>query len=281
MRGTGRHIAVALEGIVVTVRMRTAGGLRGVAADRSGPHGVGHLLSIAVRRPFTRLGVVTLRTWLLGAVALWALLVWGLAAAGMGRHLSALALEPGQFEGAPEIRMSHADRLAPLSRYAQINARPLFSDDRQAHPFVPPKQSGEIGPDAFDFTLTGVLITPHLKMATLQSTDGSESLRIRLGEASASHPRWRLAELGSRRAVFEGPGGRREMSLRVYDGESGQEITASAALAGNPAPAPSVATDVAAMPVANGLAPGFACDAEAPHVGSTATAAGQPGTACE
>ena len=70
-------------------------------------------------------------------------------------------------------------------------------------------------------------------MAILQPADGSESVRVKLGEVPESHPAWRLTALDARSAVFEGPEGRREMTLRVFDGQGGEPPTAlNAAAAG-------------------------------------------------
>ena len=167
------------------------------------------------------------RTWLLATVAGWAVLAWLLAVLGMGRHAQALDADPGLLRPLPSARPPAAQRLGPLSQYAAIAQRPLFSQDRQPKPFfLQGGAEGESQQAAFDYLLTSVLITPTLKMAILQPADGSESVRVRLGEVPESHPAWRLTSLDARSAVFEGPEGRREMTLRVFDGQGGQPPTA-------------------------------------------------------
>ncbi|UNK48929.1 general secretion pathway protein GspN [Lysobacter sp. S4-A87] len=166
------------------------------------------------------------RTWLLATVAGWALLAWLLAVAGMGRHAPALEADPSQLRPLPSTRAQAAERLGPLAQYAPIGARPLFSQDRQPKPFFLQGQGeGDSKSNAFDYLLTSVLITPTLHMAILQPADGSESVRVKLGEVPESHPSWRLTALDARSAVFEGPEGRREMTLRVFDGQGGQPPT--------------------------------------------------------
>jgi general secretion pathway protein N len=178
------------------------------------------------------------RTWLLATVAGWALLAWLLAVAGMGRHAPALDADPTQLRPLPTTRAPAAERLGPLSQYAQIGTRPLFSQDRQPKPFFLQGQGeGDSKSNAFDYLLTSVLITPNLHMAILQPADGSESVRVKLGEVPESHPAWRLTALDARSAVFEGPEGRREMTLRVFDGQGGQPPTALNALPPQPLPA--------------------------------------------
>jgi len=167
------------------------------------------------------------RTWLLATVAGWALLAWLLAVLGMGRHAQALDADPGLLRPLPQARPPAPQRLGPLSQYAVIAQRPLFTQDRLPKPFFLQGQGeGEGQQTAFDYVLSSVLITPNLKMAILQPADGSESVRVRLGDVPESHPAWRLTSLDARSAIFEGPEGRREMTLRVFDGQGGQPPTA-------------------------------------------------------
>lgn len=180
------------------------------------------------------------RTWLLATVAGWALLAWLLAVVGMGRHAPELAADPGLLKPLPRMRPPAAERLGPLAQYAQIGERPLFTQDRRPRPFfLQGGGEGEGQATAFDYVLTSVLITPTLQMAILQPADGSESIRVKLGDVPSSHPSWRLSALDARSAVFEGPDGRREMTLRVFDGKGGQPPTAvSTAPGGAPRPQP-------------------------------------------
>lgn len=179
------------------------------------------------------------RTWLLATVAGWAVLAWLLAVFGMGRHAQALEADPGLLRPLPNARPPAPQRLGPLSQYAAIAQRPLFSQDRLPKPFfLQGEGEGEGQQTAFDYVLTSVLITPTLKMAILQPADGSESVRVKLGEVPESHPAWRLTSLDARSAVFEGPEGRREMTLRVFDGNGGQPPTAVATAPGTNRPQP-------------------------------------------
>lgn len=179
------------------------------------------------------------RTWLLATVAGWAALAWLLALAGMGGHAPQLAADEGLLRPLPQVRPPTPERLGPLSQYAQIGQRPLFTQDRQPKPFFMQGQGeGEGQQTAFDYQLTSVLITPTLSMAILQPADGSESVRVKLGEVPESHPAWRLTALDARSAVFEGPEGRREMTLRVFDGQGGQPPTAVGGAPGAARPQP-------------------------------------------
>jgi general secretion pathway protein N len=166
------------------------------------------------------------RTWLLATVAGWALLAWVLALAGMGGRAALLADDPGLLQPLPQPRPSPPERLGPLAQYAEIGARPLFAEDRRPHPFSLQTANGEQAEtNTFDYMLTSVLITPQLRMAIVQPSQGGDSVRIKLGEASEDIPAWRLVELNPRSAVFEGPEGRKALDLRTFDGVGGQSPT--------------------------------------------------------
>ena len=174
------------------------------------------------------------RTWLLAAVAGWAVLAWLLALSGMGGRIAPLVDDPGLLKPIPALPASAANRLGPIGQYTEIAARPLFAVDRRPKPFS--LQGEGENPEAgqkFDYLLTSVLITPGLQLAILQSPDGSKSERVKLGEAPESFPGWRLGALNARSAVFEGPGEQRTIELRVFDGTGGSPPTAIGA-AGQP-----------------------------------------------
>lgn len=173
-----------------------------------------------------RLDSVSPRTWLLATLAGWALLAWLLALLGMGGHVSSLADDPALMQSLPKPQPSPPARLGPLAQYAEIGARPLFSDDRRPRPFsLRPEGEGEATANTFDYVLTSVLITPGLNMAIVQPTAGGDSIRIKLGESSEAAAAWRLVTLNPRSAVFAGPEGEKTLDLRVYDGNGGEAPT--------------------------------------------------------
>lgn len=166
------------------------------------------------------------RTWLLAAVAGWAVLAWVLAVFGMGGRIAPLADDPGLIKPIPTLPARSASRLGPITQYAEIGARPLFATDRRPKPFsLLGEGEGAEATQEFDYLLTSVLITPDLRLAMLQSPDGSKSERVKVGEAPAAHPAWRLSALNARSAVFDGPNAQRTIELRVFDGIGGQPPT--------------------------------------------------------
>lgn len=218
-----------------------------------------------------RVESIGLRTWLLAVFAGWALLACVLALAGLGRRV---ALQPDAVPAAPPLPALPAaagERLGSADRYADIAARPVFAQDRQPHPFYLSGGNGE-GAANSSLRLTGVLITPQLRMATL-TTEQGQSLRLRLqGEAVSG---WRLLELAPRAATVEGPGGTRTLELQVFNGQGGQPVSATPAAAAGAVAAPAAhATAPAAGPSA---APAPATPAPPP--GATATNRPDPGAA--
>ncbi len=198
------------------------------------------------------------RTWLLVAVAGWALLAWLLALSGMGGVIVPLPVDPSLVQSLPQLRAPAAERLGPLANYSQMSARPLFSENRQPEPFFISGEQGE-QPQTFDFVLSSVLISPHLQLAILQPREGGESVRVKLGDAPDAAPNWRVIEILPRSVVIAGPEGQQTLDLRVFDGSGGQPptLTQTGASAMLPMPGGPVASPQPAgqVPMPAGQAP--------------------------
>lgn len=162
-----------------------------------------------------RLAHAGLSTWLLAAVCGWALLLWLAALAGMGGRLAEAVPQP---PGALPAPLPPApDRIGPLGQYAEAAARPLFTEDRRPRAFIASAVSDEaIGSSSFDFVLTGVVISPRVRLAILQPANGGEAQRVREGATPDGAPGWRLLSVQPRRAVFDSPGGQLTLELRVF-----------------------------------------------------------------
>ena len=176
------------------------------------------------------------RSWLLAALAGWALLVWALALFGLGGQIRPLPDDPSLVSALPKLPQQAPERLGPLAQYSEIAARPLLSQSRKPQPFFISGQEGGEQPQTFDFVLTSVLITPQLQMAILQPTGGGEGVRLKIGDSPESAQGWRVAEIHPRSVVIEGPEGPRTLELRVFDGLSGQPPSATPASSGSGAP---------------------------------------------
>lgn len=180
----------------------------------------------AERGIFQRLAQAGPLTWTLVAACGWALLLWLAALLGLGTRLgqaSAAAAQPLPAAVAPG-----PDRIGPLGQYAEAAARPLFTDDRRPRAFVAvgPGDGGDgATTGAPDFQLTGVLISPQVRLAILTPAAGGESQRVREGDVPEGAAGWRLVEVQPRRVVLDGPGGQTTLEMRTF-GVAGMPSTA-------------------------------------------------------
>ena len=216
------------------------------------------------------------RTWLLAALAGWAVLAWLLALFGMGGSIRPLPADPTLVQALPQLHAPATERLGPIAQYSETGARPLFSESRQPQPFFISGEEGGEQPRSFDFVLSSVLITPALKMAILQTTEGGESVRVKLGESPESAPNWQLVEINPRSVVIAGPEGRQTLELRVFDGTGGQAPTAMSPPASSPPTGPVQQVQPprrSTAPAPDGtVPPPGSADAMSPKVDNTASA---------
>lgn len=200
-----------------------------------------------------------LPTLLLGAVALWSLLVLVAVYAGLGGRYSLHPDDPSQVPPLPQVDLSRAENpLQPLAEYAVVGERPLFNADRRP---LPPPENPDAGPAEaappapLDVLLTSVVLSGDIRIAIVQDKKTNKSQSVRVGNALAGDQAgWKLIELAARKAVFEGPTGRTEAELRVFDGTGGEAPTAMAIppapVSGDPAAI--AAAQAAAAAAANG-----------------------------
>ena len=187
-------------------------------------------------------------TWLLAGFCGWALLLWLGALFGMGGRVAPVEPLPGN--PLPQPRPATPDRIGPLVQYAEAAARPLFTQDRRPRGFLAsvPEGEGEAAQSqSLDFILTGVLISPQVRLATLQPRGGGEPQRVREGSSPEGANGWRLLEVQPRRVVFEGSSGQVTLDLRTFGG-SGQAPGAVAVPAAAVPPPPPVAQGADAAP---------------------------------
>lgn len=173
------------------------------------------------------------RTLLLAVLAGWSFLVAVAVAAGLGGRYRLHGEDMSLAPPLPELALTaSAQRLGPLADYSEAAARPLFSPDRRPAAVV--IADGESSEAPLNVTLTSVILTDGLSLALLRDNDSGRTLRAKLGEPLEGHPSWRLAELQPRHAVLEGPSGRMNAELRVFDGSGGEAPTQLSAPAAPP-----------------------------------------------
>lgn len=175
-----------------------------------------------------------LPTLLLGTFAAWCLLVLVVVQAGLGERY---ALHPDDASRVPELPRLDLSRaqtpLGALTDYAQVGERPLFNADRR--PLPPPNAPADAAgtaapPPPLDVTLTSVIISGDTRIAIVLDKKTNKSQAVKVGDSLAGEQSaWKLVELAPRKAVFEGPTGRNDADLRVFDGTGGEAPTAMAA----------------------------------------------------
>lgn len=187
---------------------------------------------------------------LLAALAAWSVGLLLLALGGLGARFAPHPDDPAVAPPMPRVELAEVgSRLGPASDYAEVGNRPLLNADRR--PAAVAAAGDSEAP--LDWVLSGVLLAGDFKAAMLQSPDGSRSQRVRAGEL-VEGTAWRLVALEPRRASFEGPQGRRDLDLRVFDGSG--EAKPSAAPASAPRAANGRATaGSATTPAAPAAAP--------------------------
>ena len=195
------------------------------------------------------LGRAGLATWLLAAACAWAALLWIGALLGMGGRV-----EQGVPVGAgalPVPAAAQPDRIGPLAQYASAASRPLFTQDRRPRTFLAtsPEAGQETQVERLDFVLSGVLISPQVRLAVLQPAAGGESQRVQVGQSPEGAAGWRLVDVQPRRAIFEGHSGQQVLDMRSF-GVVGAPVVAQGGAASEAANTAAVAAEAAAAAAA-------------------------------
>jgi general secretion pathway protein N len=191
----------------------------------------------------------------LAAIALWAFCLLLLAVAGLGGFVDPHPPEASLAPPLPQVSLIEtAPRLQALNDYPDVASRPLLSPDRRPAPVAAAAPGTDEAP--LEATLTSVLIAGDVRLAIVEKKDDPSAWRVREGEL-LDGTGWRLVELQPRLAVFEGPQGRRELVLRVFDGSGGEmppppatAMTNPPADAGQPADGNAVAVAAPSNPPA-------------------------------
>lgn len=166
----------------------------------------------------------------LAAATAWSGLFALAAVTGLGGRHTTLADDPSLVPPLPEVNLEQAvSRLEGQGFYAEIADRPLFNFDRR--PLPPMRQQDtqvveDAPPASFDLVLTSVLMSGDRQIAIVLHPPTGKSQSVQLGnELDSDLAGWRLVEIKPRSAIFEGPGGRKSVDMRVFDGTGGQPPT--------------------------------------------------------
>jgi len=138
------------------------------------------------------------------AVLLGAVLLLLLSGIGRGAHWDApraLAALP------PAGNPADLPQPLPLEKFALVWQKPLFSPDRK-----PVAHAADGGSNLGDLELTGIILTPDLRMALLHDKNGNKQVRLHEGE-SLPDGSVKLVEVRPRSALFDSSAGRTELKL--------------------------------------------------------------------
>lgn len=157
------------------------------------------------------------------ALLLILILVQRMVSGGAGRD-AAVAVVPRDADLASSLTAREFE-LPQLARYAEVTSRPLFHEDRR-----PEEDSGGADqgadPDLQQVanlepppvTLSGVIITPEMRVAMLTHNQRNEQLALKPGETLDG---WTLESVEERRVVFASGGASEPLLLEVYTGSAG------------------------------------------------------------
>lgn len=137
-----------------------------------------------------------------GVMALAGALAW----MGAGRGYGWLA----ETEAPPVTGVGRIDTdavvMPPESDFAEVRQRPIFNDDRKPTPIVPEDKPPIAPPVPLNITLTGIVMTPNVKLAMVRDNAKNESVSLRIGMPLPGDQQvWTLTEIRPRSVVFKNP----------------------------------------------------------------------------
>lgn len=137
-----------------------------------------------------------------GVMALAGVLAWMGAGRGYGW------LPEGEAQPVTGVGRIDADAvaMAPESDFAEVRQRPIFNEDRKPTPIVEEKETVVVANVPLNITLTGIVMTPDLKLAMVRDNAKNEALSLRVGmPLSGDQQIWTLSEIRARSVVFKNP----------------------------------------------------------------------------
>jgi general secretion pathway protein N len=132
-----------------------------------------------------------------------------------------------------------AFKLPPETDFAETNARPIFNEDRKPTPDIPP-DAPVVPPSApLNISLTGVILTPQLRLAMIHDNAKNDPFSVKEGmPLPGDLGGWTLTKVKQRSAMFKESAG------------DEVEVELSTAVAGPKAGTPPRPTGAAAAPAA-------------------------------
>ena len=127
--------------------------------------------------------------------------------------------------GSPEQVVATFSEIGPLGQFSVVTDRPLFNPSRRPELIVDEGDEGDLVieggevANAPDVKLTGVVITPEIKVVSLTPSGGGEPLVIAQGQPmQGEYNGWRIEDVSARNATLVARNGSRvDLALVVHD----------------------------------------------------------------
>lgn len=149
-------------------------------------------------------------TFALGGICVLLLLATLIQLAGYGRGYGWLPAEEIDAQAVAVAIDRQPFELPPASSFDEIEARPLFNEDRKPTPVDTGEAIAEAPKVPLNVTLTGIIlvrktdVTPELRIAMVRDNARNESLALKVGmPLTGDQAGWTLASVGPRVAVFK------------------------------------------------------------------------------
>lgn len=149
-------------------------------------------------------------TFALGGICALLLLAMLIQLAGYGRGYGWLPAEEIDAQAVAVAIDRQPFELPPASSFDEIEARPLFNEDRKPTPVDAAEAVAEAPKVPLNVTLTGIIlvrktdVTPELRIAMVRDNARNESLALKVGmPLTGDQAGWTLASVGPRVAVFK------------------------------------------------------------------------------
>jgi general secretion pathway protein N len=95
-------------------------------------------------------------------------------------------------------------RLPPESQFAETDARPIFNEDRKPTPDAPEIKPPDTPPVPLNISLTGVMLTPQMRLAMIHDTAKNGSIALKEGmPLPGDLGGWTLTHVKDRSAIFK------------------------------------------------------------------------------
>lgn len=96
--------------------------------------------------------------------------------------------------------------MPPDSEFAEVRQRPIFNDDRKPTPIIDEPKTDIPPPVPLNITLTGIVLTPDVRLAMVRDNAKNEAVSLRVGMPLPGEQQgWTLTEIRARSVVFKNP----------------------------------------------------------------------------